>query len=172
MIDGSGVPAKILLVEDDPGLQTQMQWALDPLQVMVAGSRDEAVRNFLPGEINVAIIDLGLPPDPDGTSEGLATLDELLTADPELKVIVVSGNNETSAPLSAIAKGAFDFIAKPVDIDVVRIVVQRALRVQALERENRSLRSHAKGGMRGIVYRASAMERVAKSRRTRRPNPS
>jgi len=87
----------------------------------------------------VAVMDLGLPPDPDGVSEGFATLEEVLRIAPQTKVIVVTGNGERKTALRAIASGAYDFCEKPVQIDVLRTIIQRALNLHRLEEENRRM---------------------------------
>jgi two-component system NtrC family response regulator len=156
--------ATILLVEDDEGLRRQMQWALAPNPIIAASNRAEALALF---EANatapIVVLDLGLPPDPDGTSEGLQILEAILDDAPHTKVIIVSGHNDRSAAISAVARGAFDFIAKPIDIDVLKLVIERAIRVSDLERENRVLRSKATGSMGGIVFGSASMERVART---------
>ena len=154
--------AQILLVEDDEGLRRQMQWALEPYQTVPAGTAAEAMRQFKSG-IPITILDLGLPPDRDGASEGLKVLDAILNQAPETKVIIVSGNSDRAVALSAVARGAFDFIAKPVEIDVLKLIVERALRMYELEKENRALRLSRDQRLPGIVYGSSDMERIART---------
>jgi two-component system NtrC family response regulator len=154
--------SQILLVEDDGGLRSQMQWALEPYQTVPAGTAAEALRQFVSG-MPIVILDLGLPPDRDGASEGLKVLDAILNQAPETKVIIVSGNSDRAVTLSAVARGAFDFISKPVEIDVLKLVVQRALRMYELEKENRALRLSRDQRLPGIVYGSPAMERVART---------
>ena len=74
----------------------------------------------------VVTLDLGLPPDPDGTGEGFATLTEILAIKPDTKVIVASGHGARESALKAIALGAYDFYRKPVDIDELGLIVARA----------------------------------------------
>src|SRR5690242_4236885 len=98
----------ILLVEDDPGLQRQMKWALAPHTATVVGTRAEALRQFKSnGGFRIILLDLGLPPDQDGASEGLKTLEEILAVGPRTKVIVVSGNADRANAVKAVGKGAF-----------------------------------------------------------------
>ena len=107
----------LLVIEDDPGLQRQLRWAYDGYEVVVAGDRAaalDAVREHAPA---VVTLDLGLPPDPDGTAEGSATLAAIQALKPDTKVIVASGHGERQSALQAIADGAWDFYAKPIDID-------------------------------------------------------
>ena len=84
-------------------------------------------------------LDLGLPPDPDGVTEGFATLETILTLKPETKVIVASGHGARESALRAIASGAYDFYQKPVDIDQLGLIVRRAFQLHGIENENRRL---------------------------------
>lgn len=131
--------AKLLIVEDDVGLQRQLRWAYEDYEVLVAGSRAEAMDLLRAHEPDVVTLDLGLPPDPDGSSEGFATLDEILALKPDTKVIVATGHGARESALRAIAGGAYDFYQKPVDIDELGLIVSRAFHVQALEKENARL---------------------------------
>ena len=130
---------KLLVVEDDPGLQAQLKWAYDDFEVFIAGDRTEALALLRAEEPAVVTLDLGLPPDPDGTSEGLALLDAIMTMKPDTKVIVASGHGARESARSAIARGAYDFYQKPVRIDELGLIVRRALHVQRIEAENRRL---------------------------------
>ncbi|MET0249029.1 MAG: PEP-CTERM-box response regulator transcription factor [Sphingobium sp.] len=130
---------KLLIVEDDPGLQRQLRWAYDDYRLFIAGDRIEAIEMLRAEAPDVVTLDLGLPPDPDGTSEGFATLAEILRIKPDTKVIVASGHGARESALSAIAGGAYDFYHKPVDIDELGLIVRRAFHVHALERENARL---------------------------------
>jgi two-component system NtrC family response regulator len=158
---GANTGERILLIEDDQGLQRQMRWALSPHRVMVASSRQQAVRQFKSeSDIHIVILDLGLPPDSDGATEGLKTLSELLALAPQTKVIVVSGNTDHKNALGAVAKGAFEFIAKPIDIEVLKIIIERANRMYALEEENRALREAESTRRPGFIFRSSQMANV------------
>ena len=155
---------RILLVEDDLGLQRQMQWALDPYTMIGAASRVEALRAFEDGsDIRIVILDLGLPPDPDGATEGLKVLDAILSSAPQTKVIILSGNADRAVAVSAVARGAFDFISKPIDVDVLKLIVERASRMFELEEENRQLRVLADRRMPGFVFASSQMQQVAQT---------
>jgi len=130
---------KLLIVEDDPGLQRQLRWAYEDYQLFIAGDREEAVEMLRAEAPDVVTLDLGLPPDRDGTSEGFATLADILRIKPDTKVIVASGHGARESALDAIAGGAYDFYQKPVDIDELGLIVRRAFHVHALERENARL---------------------------------
>ena len=130
---------KLLIVEDDEGLQTQLKWAFEGFEVFVAGTRDEALTILRAEMPPVVTLDLGLPPDPDGTSEGFAVLDAIMAQSPQTKVIIASGHGARESALDAIAAGAYDFYSKPVDIAALELVVNRALNLHRIEAENRRL---------------------------------
>jgi len=151
---------RVLLVEDDLGLQKQMRWALSPYAVDVAASRTEATEKLSGFAYRVVVLDLGLPPDENGAAEGLKALEEILSAAPQTKVIVASGNVERANAVRSVGKGAFDFIAKPIDSDVLKLVIDRAMRMFELEQENLLLRKLSEGGMDGLIYGSSRMGEI------------
>ena len=154
---------EILLVEDDVGLQRQMSWALKPFETTVADSRQRALQLFKEqARFRIVVLDLGLPPDSNGASEGLSALSELLLIKPSAKIIVVSGNSDRNNAIAAVGKGAFDFITKPVDIDLLKIVIDRARRMCDLEEENQQLRKAAMGSVGGLVFASPQMLAVQK----------
>ncbi|MCB2062279.1 MAG: PEP-CTERM-box response regulator transcription factor [Novosphingobium sp.] len=134
---------KLLVVEDDPGLQAQLKWAWEDFDVVIAGNRAEALAALRSDAPDVVTLDLGLPPDPDGTSEGMAVLDEIMALKPATKVIVASGHGARESALQAVARGAYDFYQKPVDIDALGLIVRRALQLARIEEENRKLAAKA-----------------------------
>jgi two-component system NtrC family response regulator len=135
--------AKLLIVEDDEGLQRQLRWAYDDYEVLVASNRDSAINLLRSEEPPVVTLDLGLPPDPNGVTEGFATLETILSLKPETKVIVASGHGARESALRAIASGAYDFYQKPVDIDQLGLIVRRAFQLHGIETENRKLEERA-----------------------------
>src|SRR3984885_2687062 len=130
---------KLLIVEDDEGLCSQYRWAFPACEILIAHARPPAVTLVRRENPPVAIMDLGLPPDPDGVSEGFATLEEVQRIAPQTKVIVVTGNGERKNALKAVASGAYDFCEKPVEIEVLRTIIGRGLNLHRLEEENRRL---------------------------------
>ena len=130
---------KLLIIEDDAGLQAQLRWAFPEFEVIQATDRAEAIAALRHEEPVVVTLDLGLPPDPDGTTEGFAVLDEIMALKPDTKVIVASGHGARESALQAIAAGAYDFYQKPVDIDALGLIVRRALQLHQIEAENRKL---------------------------------
>ena len=154
----------LLVVEDDKGLQSQLRWAFDGYEVAIAGDRSEAIaalRRFEPG---VVLLDLGLPPDPGGVTEGLATLREVLSLAPETKVIVVTGDNDRANAVKAIAGGAWDFHQKPADPELLAMLVDRAYHVYALERENLRLQKASENmPLRDIIAVSPEMLKVCRT---------
>jgi two-component system, NtrC family, response regulator len=156
---------KLLIVEDDEGLQRQLRWAYDDYQVIVAGDRASAIDALRAEEPDVVTLDLGLPPEPDGTAEGFATLDAILALKPDTKVIVASGHGARESALRAIAGGAYDFYAKPVDIDELGLIVRRAFHLHGIEAENRRLSKAVTGNavLGGMITAAPEMLKVART---------
>src|SRR5882757_256523 len=153
---------RVLLVEDDVGLQKQMRWALSPHAVEVAGNRVEAMAKISAAKpFHVVVLDLGLPPDENGASEGLKTLDEILNVSPQTKIIVASGNVDRANAVRAVAKGAFDFIAKPLDSEILKLIIDRAVRMHDLEEENKQLRELTARGTDGLVFGSEKMSQIA-----------
>jgi two-component system, NtrC family, response regulator len=158
-------PRKLLIVEDDEGLQRQLRWAYDDYEVIVAGDRATAIDMVRLHEPDVVTLDLGLPPDPDGVEEGFATLADILRLKPDTKVIVASGHGARESALRAIGSGAYDFYAKPVEIDELGLIVARAFHVHALEAENIRLAS-VQGGttlLGGIITAAPEMLKTVRT---------
>jgi len=154
----------LLIVDDDTGLLRQLRWAFSDHKVYPAGARQEAVDLIRREAIPVAILDLGLPPDPDGASEGLATLTEILAIAPATKVIIATGNETHEHALRAIALGAYDFYQKPIDIDVLQLIVSRAEQMFELEAENRRLAEGAATSLvDGIIAGSVEMLRVLRN---------
>ncbi|MDB5718621.1 MAG: two-component system NtrC family response regulator [Sphingomonas bacterium] len=157
---------RLLIVEDDIGLQRQLRWAYDDYEVIVAGDRASAIEALRAAEPAVVTLDLGLPPDPDGTSEGFATLEQMIALKPDTKVIVASGHGARESALRAIASGAYDFYQKPVDIDELGLIVGRAFHLHGIERENARLASVVPSDatvLGGMITAAPEMLKVART---------
>ncbi len=157
---------KLLIVEDDAGLQAQLKWAYEDFEVIIAGDRESAIAALRSEEPPVVTLDLGLPPDPDGTTEGFAVLDAIMALKPDTKVIVASGHGARESALNAIERGAYDFYQKPVDIDQLGLIVRRALNLHHIEEENRRLAAKAGEGntvLGGMITSAPEMVKVART---------
>ena len=163
MNDKSPLPV-LLVVEDDEGLQRQLKWAYEGYDVVCASDRQAAIEALRAHEPAVVTLDLGLPPDPDGTTEGFATLEEILRLKPDTKVVVATGHGAQESALKAIGLGAYDFYKKPVDIDELGMIVARAFHLHAIETENRRLENSGASTVLGsIVSAAPEMLTVART---------
>ncbi len=154
---------KLLIVEDDPGLQSQLRWAFEDYEVEIVGDKESALNYMRSGEPPVVTLDLGLPPDPANATEGLSALEEILKLAPHTKVIVVTGNDDRENALRAIGLGAYDFYQKPVDPDVLGLIVQRAHQLYELEEENRQLvRKSEASPLEGVIAASPQMVKVCR----------
>ena len=147
----------LLIVEDDVGLQSQLRWSFEDYDVVMAGDRPTALALLRRHQPAVVLQDLGLPPDAAGTAEGFATITEIMEEAPHTKIIVVTGNGDRDNAVKSIGCGAYDFCSKPLDLEVLRLIVDRAFRVHELEAENRRLRSHSTAVFEGVIGSSPAM---------------
>jgi two-component system NtrC family response regulator len=154
----------LLIVEDDPALQRQMQWAFDQYATVVANDRESAIAQLRRFEPAVVTMDLGLPPSPDDPSEGLRLLEEIHALTPGTKVIVLTGQNDRDNALKAIGLGAHDFCTKPFEPELLTWTIERAFRVHELQEENRRLHAAREApAMSGIITRDPAMLRLCRT---------
>lgn len=131
----------VLVIEDDLGIQKQLKWSLSDYELVFASDRQQAMTQLRRFEPAVVTLDLGLPPDPANATEGMACLADILSSKPDTKVIVITGSTDNSHALQAIALGAYDYYQKPLDADVLNIILQRAFKLTELENENKALRA-------------------------------
>ena len=137
--ESSRLPA-LLLVDDNVELREQMKWGLKcSYEIFEADHRAAAVDILQKEQISLVTLDLGLPPDADGVTEGLSALEQLLVVNPLAKVVVITGNQDRANALKAIQLGAYDFMEKPVDLAVLKTVLQRAGYLAGLEKDNQQL---------------------------------
>ncbi|MGD8809999.1 MAG: PEP-CTERM-box response regulator transcription factor, partial [Gammaproteobacteria bacterium] len=149
---------RLLIVEDDLSIQNQLRWCFEDYEVLAAHDRESAMAEFRRYEPPVVLQDLGLPPDPEGVGEGFATLSEMLALVPDTKVIVVTGHGDQDNAVSAVGLGAYDFYEKPVDVDTLRLIVNRAYHIHELEEQNRLLAmTSGESPLDGIVAASEAM---------------
>jgi two-component system, NtrC family, response regulator len=154
----------LLVIEDDKGLQSQLRWAFDGFEVAIAGDRIEGINQLRRHQPGVVLLDLGLPPDPGGVTEGLATLTEIGSLAPETKVIVITGDNDRANAVKAIGYGAYDFYQKPVESDLLNLIVDRAYKVYELESENRRLKQDKdKMPLAGVIATSPEMLNVCRT---------
>jgi len=156
-----GAKPAVLVVEDDPGLQSQLKWSLNDFEVRVANDRGGALAQVGERAPGVVLLDLGLPPAPDDTTEGFAALEQLLGVARDTKVIVVTGQGDRQNALKAIALGAYDFLVKPVDSTLLNLMVTRANQVYDLEQENKAYAAAmGKPGLHGVIFASPQMAKI------------
>lgn len=153
---------KLLIVEDDPGLRSQLRWCFEDYEVIEAENRESAISQLRRHEPAVLLQDLGLPPDAEGTEEGFKTLSEVLGLAPYTKVIVVTGHGDQSNAVRAVGLGAYDFYQKPVDVDTLQLLVSRAYQIYDLEEQNRRLAKQASSPLDGIIAASEPMLKVCR----------
>lgn len=156
-----GTPRKLLIVEDDPGIQSQLRWCFEDYEVVIAEDRPSAIVELRRHEPAVVLQDLGLPPDDSGVEEGLATLEEIVRLAPHTKVVVVTGHGDQGNAVKAVGLGAYDFYEKPVDVDTLQLIVARAFYLYDLEAENRRLAADRGGApLDGVIAASEPMLKV------------
>ncbi|MFM2447146.1 MAG: hypothetical protein RI936_1593, partial [Pseudomonadota bacterium] len=154
----------LLIIEDDPALQTQMKWAFDAYETALAGDRESALAALRRVQPAVVTMDLGLPPAPDDTTEGFRTLQEILAHAPDTKVIVLTGQGDRANALKAVAMGAYDFYTKPFEPELLGLMIDRAFRLHELQEENRRLASTSKPeALAGLITRDPALLRACRT---------
>ena len=156
---------KLLVVEDDPGLQSQIRWCFENYDVLLANDRKSAIEQVRKNKPAVVTLDLGLPPHEDNPSEGFATLEQILEIDPNIKVVVVTGQEERENAVKAIGLGAYDFYSKPFEPEIIGLIVNRAFRLLELEDENQRLQKSTthKEPFEGVIACSSQMQGVCKA---------
>jgi len=157
------VNRNILVVDDSTGIQRQLRWAFEGYDVVVAGDREEALAQFRRVEPGVVLLDLGLPPDPGGVTEGLAALQEMLSLVPETRVIIITGDNDRANAIKAVSQGAYDFYQKPVDPGVLSLMVNRAYETYTLALAARSAGQQYRASLPGVIAASPAMLAVCRT---------
>ncbi len=157
-------PRSLLIVEDDLALQKQIKWSLDRFDSVTANDRESALVQLRRHAPAVVTMDLGLPPDADSVSEGFKLLEQILAIDPDIKVIVLTGQNDQANALRAVAMGAYDFFAKPFEPELLSLTVERAFRLFELQRENRRLQAlYQPDVLAGLMTRDPEMLRICRT---------
>ena len=165
---------KLMIVDDSEEIRKQLKWALGvEYSLLLAGTAADALELARKHRPRTVVLDLGLPPDADGTSEGFRCLRELLAAAPFTKVIIVTGTGDAASALRAVQSGAYDHLRKPLDLSELKVIVKRAFHLHGIEEENRKLRlalDKKSGPLTGIIGQCPAMVGISqRSERWRRP---
>jgi two-component system NtrC family response regulator len=157
-------PGKLLIVEDDPDIQSQLRWCFEDYDVVLAVDRESAISELRRHEPPVVLQDIGLPTDQASVEERLATLKDIVALASHTKVVVVTGDGDRANAVRAVGLGAHDFYHKPVDVDILRLIVARAFRIHELEAENRRLAMlRASSPLEGIIAASDDMLRVCRT---------
>lgn len=157
-------PRALLIVEDDLALQKQLRWSFDQFETLTAADRESALAQIHRHSPAVVTMDLGLPPDADSVSEGFRLLEQILTSAPDTKVIVLTGQNDRTNALRAIALGAYDFFAKPFEPEMLALTIDRAFRLHDLQQENRRLlASQHPPTLAGLLTRDAGMQKICRT---------
>lgn len=157
-------PPSLLIVEDDLALQKQIKWSLDRFESATAHDRESAMLQLRKNTPAVIAMDLGLPPDANSVSEGFHLLQQITHFDPDIKVIVLTGQNDQANALRAVGMGAYDFFAKPFATELLNLTIERALRLYELQRENRRLQAmHQPDALSGLITRDAEMLRICRT---------
>jgi len=155
---------KLLVIEDDPGLQSQLSWCFDGFEVVVADDEESALNQIKDHEPSVVTLDLGLPPDAGGVSVGFSILQKIVQRNSATKVIVVTGQEDRANALRAIKMGAYDFFNKPIDAKILSLVVDRAYKLYCIEQENKALlERNVHSPLRGIITSSASMLSVCRT---------
>ncbi len=152
----------LLIIEDNEEIRSQLRWSLaSEFEVLQAGDRATGLTTFREHHPAVVLLDLGLPPAPATTTEGMATLQEILAEERHTKVIVVSGQGEPANAMRAIGEGAWDFVTKPADLDELRAIIRRAFRVARLERDHAAMQGQfQENAFEGMLGSSPEMQEV------------
>lgn len=142
---------KLLIIEDDLGLQSQLRWHFDQYEVIVAGNREDAIAAIRLHEPPIILQDLGLPPDDEGVDEGFRCIREISNLSPLAKIIVMTGNADYENAVRAVAMGAYDFYQKPVNPETLDLILQRAYHIYSLEKQHRLLQEQQQSPLDGII---------------------
>ena len=154
----------LLIVEDDPSLQKQLRWAFDQYETLTAQDRESALIQIRRHQPPVVTMDLGLPPDSDSVSEGFKLIEEIVVLAPETKIIVLTGQNDRANALRAVGLGAYDFFAKPFEVEMLSLTIERAYRLYDLQQENKRLQLMQQPDvMSGLISRDPEVLRVCRT---------
>ena len=130
----------LLVIEDENSVAKQLRWGLGKeYEITIVSDAGQARPLLASGVFPVVSLDLGLPPYPDTPQQGFELLEEISSLAPHTRVIVITGNAEEENAVKAIALGAADFCAKPIDLKILKIILSRTFKIHELEETNRRL---------------------------------
>jgi two-component system NtrC family response regulator len=156
------VMEKLLIIDDSEDIRKQLKWGFgNDYQILLAADVSEALALYQKHRPKVVLLDLGLPPNQEGASEGFRCLGEMLASNHFTKIIVVTGNADTESAVQAVQNGAYDFLRKPIDLGELKVIVRRAFQLHGLEEENETASCPGqKSKKQGIIGQCPAMLEV------------
>ncbi len=159
---------RILVVDDEPGIRQALRQMLEyeGYEVWAAESGPEALEQYARRRPDLVLLDIKMP-----RMDGLEVLQRLRAEDPDATVVMISGHGTVETAVEALKRGAFDFLEKPPDREIVLRRIANALAERELERENAALRQRTQGSRGEIVGQSAVLrdvlEKVAKVAPTR-----
>jgi two-component system NtrC family response regulator len=161
--ESNPVKPKILLVDDEETLLKQMRWALDAdYEVFTASKEPDAVSVFTRERPAVVTVDLSLNTEIPGDLGGLRLVERFLTEEPSTRVIVVTGNDDEHNAIDAVRLGAFDYYSKPIHLEEIKVMIQRALNIHQLHQRLSQSYGQTDGGFQGIIGQSKSMQEIFK----------
>ena len=152
---------KILLVDDEENILKQMRWALEAdYDVFTTSVEGEAMSIFEREKPPVVTLDLSLNPHNAADLGGMRILEQILFQDPSTRAIVVTGNDDDKNALRAVRLGAFDYYAKPVRLDELKIMIQRAIHIHQLQQRVNRDEQTIGNGFHGMVGTSKPMKDI------------
>jgi len=157
------VKSKILLVDDEESLLKQMRWALDAdYEILTASTEAEAVAMFESEHPPVVTVDLSLNKENPSDLGGLRLVERFLTEEPATRVIVITGNDDDANALRAVRLGAFDYYCKPIRLEEIKVMIQRAVHTHQIYRRLHSRSSTSAEGFQDIIGHSKSMQDIFK----------
>src|ERR1700743_148570 len=155
---------KLLILENDRALRRELEEIFADLDVTVNETSDAALALVRRIEPDVVLFDLGAARAPAVAAQSLELLRQILNLAPDTKIIAMTEHDARELAVAAVGLGATDFYHKPIDGDVLSIVVRRAFRIRELEEESWRVR-HTTGSMAldGIIGVSAAMRAVCRA---------
>ena len=152
---------KLLLVDDDEDILKQLRWALESdYQVFTSSMEGEALNLFEREKPPVVILDLSLDPHNSAELGGMRLLEQILSDEPMTRVIVITGKEDDQSALRAVQLGTFDYYDKPVKLDELKVIIQRAFHVHNLQQRINQNAQVMGDGFYGMVGSSKRMKEI------------
>jgi two-component system, NtrC family, response regulator len=156
------VKPKILLVDDEENILKQMRWALEPdYDVFTISDEGEAMSTFEKEKPAVVTLDLSLNPHNPADLGGMRLLEQILSQEPSTRALVVTGNDDEKNALRAVRLGAFDYYAKPIRLEELKVIIRRAFHIHQLQQKvQQNDSTFADGGFHRMVGTSKSMKDI------------